>query len=170
MPAKSKKQQRLMAMAYSLKTGKMDSSDASQTVKDLAASMTVKQLKDYAETDTRDLPDDVNEWVPGVSAGHKWYTQTAQSAISYGNYIKDLRDPYIKNFLKYIEGEEEKKENTSENAPMATIGNTPGMGNVTPPSDNNAGSGDIFGNSEDEEKKKKNILNFVKFIQSSISN
>ena len=48
MPSTSKAQQRLMGMAYSLKKGDMDPKDASQEVKDLADSMTLQQLKDFA--------------------------------------------------------------------------------------------------------------------------
>jgi len=167
MPAKSKSQQRLMALAYALKTGEMKPEDASQQVKDLADSMTVKQLKDYASTKTKDLPQKVDEWVPGVSAGHKWYTQSAQSAISYGTYVKDLRDPLIKNFLKFIEGEEEK--DLKENGQATTV-NTTGMCNVQLPTEDSVGSGDIYGNEKKKRKKDKNILSFVTFIQRSISN
>jgi len=49
-------QQRLMGMAYALKTGEMDPGDASDEVKDLAKNMTVKQLKDFASTKHKGLP------------------------------------------------------------------------------------------------------------------
>ena len=49
-------QQRLMGMAYALKTGEMDPEDASDEVKDLAKNMTVKQLKDFASTKHKGLP------------------------------------------------------------------------------------------------------------------
>ena len=45
MPSTSKAQQRLMGMAYALKSGEMDLKDASQEVKDLADSMTLKQQR-----------------------------------------------------------------------------------------------------------------------------
>lgn len=57
MPSTSKAQQRLMGMAYSLKKGEMDPKDASQEVKDLADSMTLKQLKDFASTKHEGLPE-----------------------------------------------------------------------------------------------------------------
>lgn len=57
MPSTSKSQQRLMGMAYSLKKGEMDPKDASQEVKDLADSMTLKQLKDFASTKHEGLPE-----------------------------------------------------------------------------------------------------------------
>jgi len=49
-------QQRLMGMAYALKTGDMDPEDASDEVKDLARSMTTQQLKDFASTKHKGLP------------------------------------------------------------------------------------------------------------------
>ena len=66
MPSTSKSQQRLMGMAYSLKKGEMDPKDASQEVKDLADSMTLKQLKDFASTKHEGLPDVVE----GITAAN----------------------------------------------------------------------------------------------------
>ncbi len=59
MPSTSKAQQRLMGMAYSLKKGEMDPKDASQEVKDLADSMTLQQLKDFASTKHEGLPENL---------------------------------------------------------------------------------------------------------------
>jgi hypothetical protein len=56
MPAVSQAQQKLMGMAYALKKGDMKPGDASQEVKDLADSMTLQQLKDFAETKHDNLP------------------------------------------------------------------------------------------------------------------
>jgi hypothetical protein len=61
MPALSKVQQRLMGMAYAYKKGELDSKDASQEVKDLADSMTLKQLKKFAATKHDGLPERVPE-------------------------------------------------------------------------------------------------------------
>jgi hypothetical protein len=55
MPSVSPEQQRLMGMAYSLKKGEMDPKDASEQVKKLADSMTLKQLKDFASTKHSDM-------------------------------------------------------------------------------------------------------------------
>ena len=55
MPAVSPEQQRLMGMAYALKKGEMDPKDASEQVKKLADSMTLKQLKDFASTKHSDM-------------------------------------------------------------------------------------------------------------------
>lgn len=61
MPALSKVQQRLMGMAYAYKKGELDSKDTSQEVKDLADSMTLKQLKKFAATKHEGLPERVPE-------------------------------------------------------------------------------------------------------------
>src|SRR5690606_4589961 len=76
MPAKSKAQQRLMAQAYALKKGELELKDINpeyrDKIKDLADSMSDKDLKDYAETDTKDLPDNVEEdLIPGGLADDK---------------------------------------------------------------------------------------------------
>jgi hypothetical protein len=54
--AASKKQQRLMGMAYALKKGEMDRDEASDEVKRLADTMSLSDLKDFAETEHDDLP------------------------------------------------------------------------------------------------------------------
>jgi hypothetical protein len=60
MPAVSQAQQRLMGQAYALKKGDLKSDNLNpkyaDQIKDLASSMTLKQLKDYAETSNEDLP------------------------------------------------------------------------------------------------------------------
>ena len=61
MPARSKAQQKLMGMAYAVKKGDMPRDEASDEVRGLADSMTLKQLKDYAETKHAGLPDHVEE-------------------------------------------------------------------------------------------------------------
>jgi hypothetical protein len=61
MPAVSKSQQRLMGQAYALKKGDLKLKDLNpkyrDQIKDLADGMTLKQLKDYAETSHENLPD-----------------------------------------------------------------------------------------------------------------
>lgn len=63
MPAKSKAQQRLMGLAYSVKQGYMDiaqvGAEYKDKVKDLVNSMSIEQLKDYATTPHEGLPDTV---------------------------------------------------------------------------------------------------------------
>lgn len=61
MPSTSKSQQRLMGVAYAVKSGDMQISDVDMTyrdkVKDLVDGMTLKQLKDFAETKHEGLPE-----------------------------------------------------------------------------------------------------------------
>tara|TARA_R110000751_G_scaffold57569_6_gene122038 strand:- start:71 stop:448 length:378 start_codon:yes stop_codon:yes gene_type:complete len=65
MPAKSKTQQRLMGMAYSVKKGDSNIKDIDSLyrdkVKDLVDGMSLSKLKDYAETNHTNLPDKVDE-------------------------------------------------------------------------------------------------------------
>lgn len=65
MPASSKSQQRLMGMAYAVKSGQRKLSDMPAGVRDdikrLMDSMSKEKLKDFAETDHDDLPDRVSE-------------------------------------------------------------------------------------------------------------
>jgi hypothetical protein len=184
MPSTSKAQQRLMGMAYALKKGDMDAKDASQEVKDLADSMTLQQLKDFAETKHDGLPDHadeakVNEWLPGVSAGHKWYTQSAQAAMQYEPGLRDHKDNLIKSFMEFIEtGKQPNKQEIAQltedagaapaagsfSAPQASVNNTPGMGNVSAPGPDTIGSGDKFGDDDDDnDKKRKGILSYEQF-------
>ena len=61
MPSTSVAQQKLMGMAYALKKGELDPKDASTEVQELADSMTLKQLKDFASTKHDGLPQYVEE-------------------------------------------------------------------------------------------------------------
>lgn len=65
MPARSKTQQRLMGLAYAYKTGEVKSSDLNSDyadeIKKLAKSMTKKQLRDFAKTKHKNLPERVEE-------------------------------------------------------------------------------------------------------------
>jgi len=65
MPSTSIAQQRLMGQAYALKTGELKSSDLDpkyrKQIEDLAASMTEKDLKDFAETSHKGLPQKIKE-------------------------------------------------------------------------------------------------------------
>ena len=73
MPSKSKTQQRLMGVAYAVKSGDMQLSDVDTNykdkVKDLVDGMTLKQLKDFAETKHDDLPEEVEEGISPANIG-----------------------------------------------------------------------------------------------------
>ena len=60
MPSTSKAQQRLMGMAYAYKKGERAPNEVTPDIKQLADSMTMKQLKDFASTKHDGLPDRVS--------------------------------------------------------------------------------------------------------------
>lgn len=60
MPAQSKAQRRLFALALQYKLGELSASDVSDEVKDLSK-LPEKDLRDYAETKEEGLPDKVTE-------------------------------------------------------------------------------------------------------------
>ena len=59
MPAKSKAQQKFMSLVYALKKGDVKPSDVSQDVIDAAKSMKTKDVKDFASTKHKGLPNKV---------------------------------------------------------------------------------------------------------------
>ena len=65
MPSKSKTQQRLMGLALAYKTGEIKakylSPEYADEIKKLAKSMTEKQLRDFAQTKHKGLPEKVEE-------------------------------------------------------------------------------------------------------------
>lgn len=60
MPAKSKAQRRLFALALQYKKGELKAADVSDEIKDLAK-LPLKDLEDFAYTDEKGLPDKVEE-------------------------------------------------------------------------------------------------------------
>lgn len=69
MPSTSKAQQRLMGMAYAYKKGELKDADVSAEVKELADSMTLKQLKDFASTKHDGLPEIAENITPAAMGG-----------------------------------------------------------------------------------------------------
>jgi hypothetical protein len=61
MPSLSIQQQKLMGLALAYKRGKVSASDVSKTVKQLANSMSEKELEKYASTKHKGLPKKVGE-------------------------------------------------------------------------------------------------------------
>jgi hypothetical protein len=61
MPAKSRKQQRLMGIVHALQTGHMKKSNASPKAREMAKSMSKKDVKDFAKTKHKDLPKKVKK-------------------------------------------------------------------------------------------------------------
>ncbi len=61
MPSLSIQQQKLMGLALAYKRGKVSASDVSKSVKQLAGSMSEKELEKYASTSHKGLPKKVGE-------------------------------------------------------------------------------------------------------------
>lgn len=154
MPATSKAQQRLFGLAYAIKKGDMERSDADAKAVEIADSMSLKDLKKFAETDHKGLPDKVKESLvnegKGLSEASK-LIKTLRSKV----YPK-LNDDELSEFKKEIVGH--LGGTIEENLSPANIG---GMGPVGFPSNFNGaadGSGDVpagRGDAEEEYKKKK---------------
>jgi len=171
MPSTSKAQQQLMGMAYALKKGDMDPKDASQEVKDLADSMTLKQLKDFASTKHEGLPDRVAE-----AEDHEVGMAMSQlNAISksvgellqkIGREEKDLPgwiQDHISQSYNFIKQANDGYHELEEMVSPDSIG---GMGATALPSPTSVGSGDIPKGSrdakEEEEEEKKRRKEFLK--------
>lgn len=101
MASKSKSQQRLFGIAYAYKKGDIPEEEVSDEVKDLADSLSLKKLKDYAETKHDDLPDKVKESVSGVFKNNSKIFPFQASIIAFnwkkqgGEIIKDKENDVI---------------------------------------------------------------------------
>ena len=180
MPSTSKAQQQLMGMAYALKKGDMDPKDASQEVKDLADSMTLQQLKDFASTEHKGLPDHVKE-----AEDHEVGMAMSQlNAISkavgellqkIGREEKDLPgwlQDHISQSYNYIKQANDGYYEMDEMVSPDSIG---GMGATALPSPTTMGSGDIPKGSgdakeeeEEEKKRRKELLKKFKSFEEFI--
>jgi len=172
MPAVSQAQQKLMGMAYALKKGDMKPTKASREVQDLADSMTLDQLKDFAETKHEGLPKHIEEGsISGfLSTGPlvRYSKYSANIGASHILATRDKQDPLIQSFIDFISDKKEDDEKKKNEAVAATVPpgvaqppNTPGMGNVSPPANGNVGSGDKFGeDDEDDVNTRIGIMSF----------
>ena len=162
MPARSKAQQKLMGMAYAVKKGDMPRDEASDEVRGLADSMTLKQLKDYAETKHAGLPDHVEEYSLGsyYTGSFFWFTQAGQAGVQRVSMASDKQDPLVQRFIEFIN---DKKTNEGDLGVglSAHPSNVPGMGNVVLPSTNGEGSGDMFG--ENDPRRKVGIMTYERY-------
>lgn len=193
MPSTSKAQQRLMGMAYAYKKGELDSSEVSDEVKDIADGMTLKQLKDFASTKHRGLPDKVDE-----SEDHEVGMAMGQLEAMF-NAIQELEDKiakdgyeerdlpgwiqsHITSAYEYIKQandnfheleSDDDEDELEENISPSSIG---GMGSISLPSNGNDGSGDVpagQGDAEEEYKKKKRRImktkTFEEFVNENLN-
>ena len=178
MPSVSKSQQRLMGVAYAVKSGDMELSDVDPAyrdkVKSLSDGMTKKDLKKYASTKHDELPETVDEafigpFVFNDSMSDEELLGMYNGALDgYANYAKGMH--YSKSDYKkaYQEIEKILKKRgvaVDENVALAAQNITPsanigGMGPVVLPSDGGVGSGDVpavadIDDDEEEAKKDK---------------
>ena len=90
MPAVSPKQQRLMAQAYALKTGKKKKSDIKpeyrEEISKVAKSMTKKQLRDFAKTKHSDMKENLILNFDSFNEAHKEINHKNQ------NLSKDMKE------------------------------------------------------------------------------
>lgn len=175
MPSTSKAQQQLMGMAYALKKGDMDPKDASQEVKDLADSMTLQQLKDFASTKHEGLPDHVKEGEDHEVGMAMSQLNAISKAVGellqkIGREEKDLPgwlQDHISQSYNYIKQANDGYHELDEMVSPDSIG---GMGATALPSPTSVGSGDIPKGSgdarEEEEEEKKRRKEFLKKFKS----
>jgi hypothetical protein len=78
MPAKSKAQQKYMGLAYALKKGDVKPSDVSKDIRDTAKGMTKSDLKKYASTKHKGLPNKVDKYKRSIDCNNpKGFSQRA---------------------------------------------------------------------------------------------
>ena len=175
MPSVSKSQQRLMGMAYAVKSGDMEISDIDPAyrdkVKSLSDGMTKKDLKKYASTKHDKLPETVDEAFIGPFVFNDKMSDEELLGMyngaldGYANYAKGMH--YSKSDYKRAYQEIEKilkkrgvaVDETIEGGRISPA-NMGGMGPVLLPSDGAVGSGDVpdvadIDDDEEEAKKDK---------------
>lgn len=176
MPSVSKSQQRLMGVAYAVKSGDMELSDVDPAyrdkVKSLSDGMTKKDLKKYASTKHDKLPETVDEAFIGPYVFNDKMSDEELKAMyvsaldGYAYYQKGMH--YAKSDYKKAYQEIEKilkKRGVSVDETVQQTMITPdtigGMGAVKLPSAGELGSGDIphtlvqVADIDDEEEAKK---------------
>ena len=177
MPSVSKSQQRLMGVAYAVKSGSMKIKDVDSEYRDKVASlvdgMTKKDLKKYASTKHDKLPETVDEAFIGPFVFNDKMSSEELMGMykgaldGYANYAKGMY--YAKSDYKQAYQEIEKilkKRGVSVDETvqqtMITPGVIGGMGDVAFPSAGQLGSGDfphtivqVADIDDDEEKKKQ---------------
>ena len=177
MPSVSKSQQRLMGMAYAVKSGDMEISDIDPAyrdkVKSLSDGMTKKDLKKYASTKHDDLPETVDEafigpFVFNDSMSDEELLGMYNGALDgYANYAKGMhysKSDYKKAYQEIEKILKKRGVSVDENA-MGAVSLNPGMtiggiGDPAFPTATEFGSGDVPAvadiDDDEEEAKKDN--------------
>jgi hypothetical protein len=163
MPATSKAQQQLMGMAYAFKRGELAQNEVSPDIIQLANSMTMKQLKDFAATKHEGLPDKVAEAQDhevGMAIGQleAIVKSTEELMQKIGTEEKDIPawiQSHITSAYEYLKQANDNFHELAENIALSNLG---GMGANFLPTGTEVGSGDILsgtGSAKEEYKKKK---------------
>lgn len=101
MPAKSKAQGRLMRIALAYKKGHLKASEVSDAAKEIANSMTIKELEKYATTPERGLPMHVDEEFATLDATPGMGDVTPPTATTPGSGdVFNAYGLYTQGFLK----------------------------------------------------------------------
>jgi hypothetical protein len=132
MPSVSKSQQRLMGMAYSVKKGDTKLSDIDSefrdTVKNLVDSMTLKQLKDFAETKHDNLPETVPEnlslgdigGMGAITVGAPNSSEIGSGDVPAGRKKKKKKKKKVKSLKEFIEYNKVNEGKIERDMPKAT--------------------------------------------------
>lgn len=165
MPAVSKQQRRLFAIALHYKTGDIKDKDLPEDSLDKIIELSKlpeKTLRDYAETSEKNLPEKIKESTSimggGFPFGHEFASPVRQQERQFNYFKKDKIEAEIKekikkkktikkldNVLTYEDWKNKSNALQEMDGGAASPMNTPGMGNVSPPSYGKMGSGDTFG-------------------------
>ena len=101
MPSRSKAQGRLMRLALAYKKGHIKANEVSDTVKEIAKSMTIKQLEDYARTPETGLPMHVDEEFATLASTPGMGDVTPPTATTAGSGdVFNAYGLYTQGFLK----------------------------------------------------------------------
>ena len=177
MPSVSKSQQRLMGVAYAVKSGSMELKDVDSEYRDkvesLVDGMTKKDLKKYASTKHDKLPETVDEAFIGPFVFNDKMSSEELMGMykgaldGYANYVRGMHYPKSDYKKVYQEIEKILKKrgvavDETVQQTMITPGAIGGMGDIALPSAGQLGSGDfphtivqVADIDDDEEKKKQ---------------
>ena len=102
MPALSVQQQKIMGLALSYKRGNVPSSEVSQSVKNLANSMSEKELEKYAGTSQKGLPKKVGESKIKVSELQQMVQDAVEEVMSERLSVKKLTPEQKQRYIESI--------------------------------------------------------------------
>ena len=102
MPALSQQQQKIMGLALSYKRGNTPASEVSQAVKNLANSMSEKELEKYAGTSHKGLPKKVGESKIKVSELQQMVQDAVEEVMSERLSVKKLTPEQKQRYIESI--------------------------------------------------------------------